>query len=90
MGRNNTEVQGRSRKAKGGCLPCVRGSGPLRGGSGELSMTGRCQGTERQEVSRASFLPEPRTEMGADFHPVCGAGRGEHREKGRREERSQT
>lgn len=66
-----------------------RGSGPLRGWSGELSMTGKCQGMERQEVRRASFLPGPRTEMGADFHPVCGAERGGHTEKGSRGECSQ-
>lgn len=44
---------------KGGCLLCVRGSGPLGGWSGELSITGECQGMERQEVRRALFLLNP-------------------------------
>lgn len=66
------KLKGEVERRKGGVSSLSRGAGPLKGWRDELSMTGKCQGVERQEVGRASSLPVPRTEVCADSHPVGG------------------
>lgn len=67
-----TKLKGEVEKRKGLVSFVSRGGGPLRAWSGQLSMSGKCQGVERQDFSRVVCLPTPRTEMCANSHPVCG------------------
>lgn len=70
MGRNNTKLKRDVENRKGLVSFVPRARGPLRECSGELSVTGKCQGVERQDVSRALSLPVPKTEKCANFHPL--------------------
>lgn len=72
MGRDNTKLKRDVENRKGLVSVVTRVGGPLRDCSGELSVTGKYQGVDRQDVSRALTLPVPRTEMCTNFHPLAG------------------